>query len=190
MRLRENIKPPLRYSGNAWVPPSSAPRIPICARPSNKPPFVDYNPNLPPAVFPTLDVPRPSVDHAQQGKPAEGDGEQRKEGSGNGIRASGDEMLWEPTRPQNTDNTGSENGVNEEDALMHNLRVSGEVIPFQRTNSGTPVAEVKPLQPTQPAEATEEEVVDEEFIRSCQDDPNVGTSFTLLLRINTGKVVR
>lgn len=123
-------------------------------------------------MFPTLDGPRPSVDHDQQDKSAEA-GEQRGEEFGNGVGARGDEMSWEPTLPHNTGNTMLENGVDEEDALMHNLRVSNESILFQRPDPRTTAAEANPLHPSQPTEPTEDEDVDEAFFRSCQDDPNV-----------------
>ncbi|EGE09405.1 hypothetical protein TEQG_08306 [Trichophyton equinum CBS 127.97] len=79
LRQRDNIRPPERYGGGDWIgnkasgrrgaskatseAPDDLPRqphIPLIARPTaGPPPFIDYNPNSPPAVFPTLDKPRP-----------------------------------------------------------------------------------------------------------------------------------
>ncbi|KAK2839245.1 hypothetical protein FQN49_006330 [Arthroderma sp. PD_2] len=81
MRLRERelLRPPDRYGAGDWVGTKAAgrrgaskqdgeiqdelpspPRIPPIARPTaGPPPFIDYNPNSPPAAFPTLDRPRP-----------------------------------------------------------------------------------------------------------------------------------
>ncbi|PGH06323.1 hypothetical protein AJ79_06566 [Helicocarpus griseus UAMH5409] len=69
LRGRNSIKPPKRYDDEMFVkstPPTASrdePRgyIPSGSRPAAPPPFVDYNPNLLPAAFPTLDQPRPSV---------------------------------------------------------------------------------------------------------------------------------
>ncbi|EFE39169.1 conserved hypothetical protein [Trichophyton verrucosum HKI 0517] len=79
LRQRDNIRPPERYGGGDWIgnkasgrrgasratseTPDDLPRqphIPLIARPTaGPPPFIDYNPNSPPAAFPTLDKPRP-----------------------------------------------------------------------------------------------------------------------------------
>lgn len=79
LRQRDNIRPPERYGGGDWIgnkasgrrgasratseTPDDLPRqphIPLTARPTaGPPPFIDYNPNSPPAAFPTLDKPRP-----------------------------------------------------------------------------------------------------------------------------------
>lgn len=177
MRLRNNIKPPQRYSGDTWVPPPAAARVPRSARPSSKPPFIDYNPNLPPAVFPTLDQPRPSVDPDQQAKSSEDVGEQRGESSGNGSSVDGgrgDGMSWEPTLPRDMGNTVEESTTDPEDALMHNLRVSREDNPFVLQGAASRVGEAKVPRAFPPTVSSDEDKnVDAEFFRSCEDDPNV-----------------
>ncbi|KAL1953398.1 hypothetical protein VTO42DRAFT_2942 [Malbranchea cinnamomea] len=40
--------------------PSARRTMPVCVRPVFRPPYVDYNPNMPPATFPTLDTVLPS----------------------------------------------------------------------------------------------------------------------------------
>ncbi|RHZ43153.1 uncharacterized protein CDV56_100869 [Aspergillus thermomutatus] len=54
MRLRESIRPPERFNSELVITPSSKRTL---REPRNlrTPRFIDYNPNLPPAAFPTLD---------------------------------------------------------------------------------------------------------------------------------------
>ncbi|RJE23478.1 hypothetical protein PHISCL_04191 [Aspergillus sclerotialis] len=58
MRLRETIRAPSRFDCEDFYTPGSkrSLRNRIYASPS----YIDFNPNLPPAAFPTLDRPRPS----------------------------------------------------------------------------------------------------------------------------------
>lgn len=176
MRLRERIRPPQRYSSDKVVQ-TGPERIPRCARPANKPPFVDYNPNLPPAVFPTLDEAKPLVDPDQLDKSIEGR-EQHGQRPGNEINEihapgdEGDEMSWQPTDPPNTDKPVLDKG-DDEDALMHNMRLDNEDNPFNVPDRTAPVAEANPPGFSPPAEPTEDEVFEAEFIHSCEDDPNV-----------------
>ena len=58
MELRKNITPPKRYRPDD-IPRHSRAYVPRAMRPILPTPFVKYNPNLPPAAFPTLSEPRP-----------------------------------------------------------------------------------------------------------------------------------
>ncbi|EED21548.1 conserved hypothetical protein [Talaromyces stipitatus ATCC 10500] len=70
MRLRETIRAPSRYEDECELSPGvSRRRLPRRRRGMAEErciPYVDFNPNLPPAAFPTLDHPRP----AGQGPPS------------------------------------------------------------------------------------------------------------------------
>ncbi|KAH1712934.1 hypothetical protein KXX40_005117 [Aspergillus fumigatus] len=54
MRLRESIRPPERFNSELIITPSPKKTLREPRNPRN-PRFVDYNPHLPPAVFPTLE---------------------------------------------------------------------------------------------------------------------------------------
>lgn len=55
MRLRDNIHPPQRFNSELlYTPAFRGSRRK--ARSREPPPYIDYNPNLPPAAFPTLDI--------------------------------------------------------------------------------------------------------------------------------------
>ncbi|EFR00568.1 hypothetical protein MGYG_03572 [Nannizzia gypsea CBS 118893] len=89
LRQRDNIRAPERYGGGDWVGKKASgrrgaskaasetlddlprqPHVPLIARPTaGPPPFVDYDPNSPPAAFPTLDSPRPEGMPPQNNKP-------------------------------------------------------------------------------------------------------------------------
>ncbi|KAK2764349.1 hypothetical protein FQN54_009042 [Arachnomyces sp. PD_36] len=83
MRLRGTIKAPTRYGDDDFDPQNTGrrPSGPPCTRPDTKIPFIDFNPNLPPAAFPTLDQPRPSCEPEPKGKGVdrgEGDGQHQE----------------------------------------------------------------------------------------------------------------
>ncbi|KAL2871780.1 uncharacterized protein BJX67DRAFT_376649 [Aspergillus lucknowensis] len=60
MKLRTTVRLPQRLDQDAFYLPLS--QIPPRKKKSNvRPRYVDYNPNLPPAAFPTLDTPRADV---------------------------------------------------------------------------------------------------------------------------------
>jgi hypothetical protein len=54
MRLRESIRPPERFNSELIITPSPKKTLREPKKPRT-PRFIDYNPNLPPAAFPTLD---------------------------------------------------------------------------------------------------------------------------------------
>ncbi|GIK04579.1 hypothetical protein Aspvir_008662 [Aspergillus viridinutans] len=54
MRLRERIRPPERFNSELIITPSPKKTLREPRNPRT-PRFIDYNPNLPPAAFPTLD---------------------------------------------------------------------------------------------------------------------------------------
>ncbi|PKX94062.1 uncharacterized protein P174DRAFT_369121 [Aspergillus novofumigatus IBT 16806] len=54
MRLRESIRPPERFNSELIITPSRKKTLRE-SRNQRTPRFIDYNPNLPPAAFPTLD---------------------------------------------------------------------------------------------------------------------------------------
>ena len=56
MRLRETIRPPQRYDNEDFITPQRSLRQ---ARRQARPSSVAFNPNLPPAAFPSLERPRP-----------------------------------------------------------------------------------------------------------------------------------
>ena len=56
MRLRETIKPPTRFDCEDYYTPGS--QRSLRNRIHSSPRFIDFNPNLPPAAFPSLDRPR------------------------------------------------------------------------------------------------------------------------------------
>ncbi|KAI9672486.1 MAG: hypothetical protein M1817_003252 [Caeruleum heppii] len=64
MELRKTIKRPVRFRPDSSPEPLDT-FIPVPARPAFRPPFVDFNPNLPPCAFPTLDEPRPQRSNAE-----------------------------------------------------------------------------------------------------------------------------
>ncbi|KAE8143261.1 hypothetical protein BDV38DRAFT_291986 [Aspergillus pseudotamarii] len=66
MRLRDSIRPPERYESEHFYT-SLGQKSLRQHRNENRPPYIDFNPYLPPAVFPTLDFPRPAVPEADQG---------------------------------------------------------------------------------------------------------------------------
>lgn len=55
MKLRDSVRPPQRYDAEFVYQPVTR----RGQRSSSARNYVDYNPNLPPAAFPTLDKPRP-----------------------------------------------------------------------------------------------------------------------------------
>lgn len=57
MRLRENIRAPSRFDCEDFFTPGS--KRSLRNRIHASPKYIDFNPNLPPAAFPTLDRPRP-----------------------------------------------------------------------------------------------------------------------------------
>ncbi|KAL5364043.1 hypothetical protein BJX96DRAFT_187521 [Aspergillus floccosus] len=78
MRLRDSVRPPERYKADEFY----APFTPKSARERSSQPvptYVDYNQNLPPAAFPTLDRPRATESYASRF--SEG-----KNGNGNATR--------------------------------------------------------------------------------------------------------
>ncbi|KAB8256897.1 hypothetical protein BDV32DRAFT_160884 [Aspergillus pseudonomiae] len=77
MRLRESIRPPERYESEHFYTSLGQKSLRQHRNP-NRPPYIDFNPNLPPAVFPTLDFPRPAVPEA--GKCAQSKGEETNSG--------------------------------------------------------------------------------------------------------------
>jgi hypothetical protein len=68
MELRETVRPPQRYDAEFIYTPARRRNL----RRTSAPTYVDYNPNLPPAAFPTLDKPRPvsdgQIEHSQSRK--------------------------------------------------------------------------------------------------------------------------
>ncbi|KAM5472325.1 hypothetical protein MauCBS54593_002916 [Microsporum audouinii] len=121
MRLRERnrLRPPVRYGAGDWVrtkttgrrgasttsaeiddglPPP--PRIPLIARPTaGPPPYIDYNPNSPPAAFPTIDGPRPGnmpPSNNETSSPGNDDNEFQKE-------------AWSDMESSDEDNSGDDN---------------------------------------------------------------------------------
>lgn len=67
MRLRETIRPPERYASELFYQPAVQ-RSLRNGRNSKAPNYIDFNPNHPPAAFPTLDKPRPTGDPQTQKK--------------------------------------------------------------------------------------------------------------------------
>lgn len=59
MRLRETIRPPERYASELFYQPTPQ-RSLRNGRNTTAPNYIDFNPNHPPAAFPTLDEPRPT----------------------------------------------------------------------------------------------------------------------------------
>ncbi|KAL1969408.1 hypothetical protein VTN77DRAFT_8846 [Rasamsonia byssochlamydoides] len=74
MRLRESVRPPQRYDAEFVYQPTTR-RGPRSSSARN---YVEYNPNLPPAAFPTLDKPRPVINsqsQQSQGRKTDWDGD-------------------------------------------------------------------------------------------------------------------
>ncbi|GAD96561.1 hypothetical protein AOR_1_1024194 [Paecilomyces variotii No. 5] len=78
MRLRDRVRPPQRFESELFYQPTPqrSLRRPAPAQPA----YIDFNPNLPPAAFPTLTTPRPpekiqsqSQGNGQRDKDHEGD---------------------------------------------------------------------------------------------------------------------
>ncbi|EIT78809.1 hypothetical protein BDV35DRAFT_79275 [Aspergillus flavus] len=66
MRLRDSVRPPERYESEHFYT-SLGQKSLRQNRNTNRPPYIDFNPNLPPAVFPTLDLHRPEVPESDKG---------------------------------------------------------------------------------------------------------------------------
>ncbi|KAG5293000.1 lymphocyte-specific helicase, SNF2 family helicase/ATPase PasG [Histoplasma ohiense] len=74
LRGRDTLKPPKRYDEENFTKPAPPPPArnesrsykPDFGRPVFPPPFVDFNPNLPPAAFPTIDTQQPPKCPAQE----------------------------------------------------------------------------------------------------------------------------
>lgn len=56
MRLRESIRPPQRFDNEEFITPGSQQSL-RQAGSQGRPPYVDFNPRLPPAAFPSLESP-------------------------------------------------------------------------------------------------------------------------------------
>lgn len=65
MRLRNTIRPPERYKAEEFYAPFT-PRSARDRSGQRVPAYVDYDPNLPPAAFPTLDRPRAAESNANR----------------------------------------------------------------------------------------------------------------------------
>ncbi|KAE8380538.1 hypothetical protein BDV26DRAFT_131096 [Aspergillus bertholletiae] len=76
MRLRDSIRRPERYESEHFY--TSLGQKPLRQhRNITHPPYIDFDPNLPPAAFPTLNFPRPAVPEAEKG------GQRKREGDAN-----------------------------------------------------------------------------------------------------------
>ncbi|OGM48546.1 hypothetical protein ABOM_002391 [Aspergillus bombycis] len=104
MRLRESIRPPERYESEHFYT-SLGQKSLRQHRNTNRPPYIDFNPNLPPAVFPTLDFPRPTVPETDKCTQSKGEEETNSEntpqhgreqpghyGEDKGSREAGDDL--------------------------------------------------------------------------------------------------
>lgn len=69
MQLRKSIRPPQRYDSDNFYQLTQRPLREIHT--PERIPYIDYNPDLPPAAFPTLDRPRPAGETSQK-KPTAG----------------------------------------------------------------------------------------------------------------------
>lgn len=78
MRLRDSVRPPERYKAEEFSAPFT-PKSTQERQGQHVPAYVDYNPNLPPAAFPTLDKPQATESYANRF--SKGDN-----GDGRGIR--------------------------------------------------------------------------------------------------------
>ena len=58
MELRKQVKQPSRYEPELADATHEERYMPRTKKPLFRPPFVDFNPRLPPAIFPSLDEPR------------------------------------------------------------------------------------------------------------------------------------
>ncbi|PLB43552.1 hypothetical protein P170DRAFT_480522 [Aspergillus steynii IBT 23096] len=58
MRLRSSIRPPKRFNSEDYEAPFSQVSLRRPQKDIERPPIIEFNPNLPPAAFPTLDKPR------------------------------------------------------------------------------------------------------------------------------------
>lgn len=68
MRLRESIRPPQRFDSELFYQPVPQRSLREAKNPGSSPSYIDYNPNLPPAAFPTLDKPRPAGETDQKSR--------------------------------------------------------------------------------------------------------------------------
>ncbi|KAI9038787.1 uncharacterized protein KD926_010243 [Aspergillus affinis] len=59
MKLRSSIRPPKRFNSEEFECPYSEVNLRRTPKSIERPPIIEFNPNLPPAAFPTLDKPRP-----------------------------------------------------------------------------------------------------------------------------------
>ncbi|KAE8333556.1 hypothetical protein BDV39DRAFT_52049 [Aspergillus sergii] len=66
MRLRDSVRPPERYESEHFYT-SLGQKSLRQNRNTNRPPYTDFNPNLPPAVFPTLDFHRAEIPEPDKG---------------------------------------------------------------------------------------------------------------------------
>lgn len=57
MRLRDSVRPPQRLESELFYQPTPQRSLRRATTPA-RPPYIDFNPNLPPAAFPTLSTPR------------------------------------------------------------------------------------------------------------------------------------
>ncbi|PGH17584.1 hypothetical protein AJ80_04762 [Polytolypa hystricis UAMH7299] len=85
LRERGSIRAPKRFDEESWEKPPSQPSqssrssttrliVPAAARPAFPPPYIDFNPALPPAAFPTLDQARPTNPMGKE-NPSQGQGD-------------------------------------------------------------------------------------------------------------------
>lgn len=124
MRLRSHIRPPQRLVDEIQNGAAAAGSLRQATSPP-RPPFIDFNPNLPPAAFPTLSAPRPASSdangpHADSNRPAAtrhdegrtGTGRIQGSGTGNCAKTSnhriGDELADVPM--ELLDNYAASNG--------------------------------------------------------------------------------
>lgn len=59
MKLRSTVRPPKRLYSEEYESPYSEINLRRTPKAIERPPIIEFNPNLPPAAFPTLDKPRP-----------------------------------------------------------------------------------------------------------------------------------
>ncbi|RDW76720.1 uncharacterized protein DSM5745_06712 [Aspergillus mulundensis] len=137
MNLRKTIRLPQRFSPDHLYGPRSRK---LRGDDTERPPLVEYNPNLPPAAFPTLDTPRTSrQDHNTQ---QEGSDEDRHNGPiRRNIRRSLDD-LCRLTNPESERDTSPNAHVEDipPDQLDNHMASNGDLNPVWVSNMASMAA--------------------------------------------------